>query len=478
MTILWDAQDVAAAIGATERSGWKAQRVTSDSRKLQAGDLFIALKGEHFDGHDFVAEALRQGASAAIVSCEPKGCAGDVRLIRVADTLHALQQLGKAGRERSTAKVVGVTGSVGKTSCKEALALAFGAQARTYASQGNLNNHIGLPLMLANMPPLTEVAIIEMGMNHAGEIALLSSLAQPDVAIITAVEAVHIEFFDSVEAIADAKSEISVGLRSGGTLLLPSDNPHFARLTQSAKDYGVTNIRAFGAGEAALPRLLDYQVHAAGSRARILTSKGEIDLHMQAVGRHWAVMMSGVLAAVEALGYDVTLATKALAAFSEPSGRGRALKQLLKNGVEIMILDDSYNASPASMRAALARLDDIWRAQGSTGRKLAALGDMRELGDHAASMHRDLAPDLTRYGVNQLYACGSHMRGLYDAVPQAMQGHWATSVDELAQALLPVLKNGDILLVKGSRGSAMDKVVSAIATDNTQSDQRKTSHVV
>lgn len=459
---LWNSDEIAKAVGSAARSRWQAARVNSDSRKIEPGDLFVALKGERFDGHDFVCEALAQGAAGALVSHEPQGCADDPRLILVSDTLTALQQLGKAGRDRSAAKVVGVTGSVGKTSCKEALAIAFGAQAKTYASVGNLNNHIGLPLMLANLPREIEVAVIEMGMNHAGEIDLLSKLAQPDVAIITAVEAVHIEFFDNgIEGIADAKSEIAAGMRPGGTLVLPADNPHLERLKKNAAGYKVARIRSFGESPAAEFRLLDYRPLPSGSQAHIQTPGGRIDVRLGAVGKHWGLMTAGVLALVEALGYDVARAAQAMAQFQEPPGRGRAQEAALPQGGQVLVLDDSYNASPASMRAAFARMEEIWQARGGRGRKLAALGDMRELGHHAPEMHTGLAPDIERLSI-QLYAAGEHMKGLFDAVPRTLRGMWCEEAGALAGAMLSQLRDGDLLLVKGSRGSRMDKIVKAV----------------
>ncbi len=475
---LWTSAEIAEAVGASARSAWQAQRVNTDSRTLVAGDLFVALSGERFDGHEYVAEALAQGAAGALVAREPEGLAGDPRLIVVPDTLIALQQLGAAGRARSAAKVIGVTGSVGKTSCKEALLIAFGQQARTYATRGNLNNHIGLPLTLANMPRDTEVAVLEMGMNHAGEIEMLSRLGRPHAAIITAVEAVHIEFFaNGIEGIADAKSEIAAGLEPGGTLVLPGDNPHIEQLQRNAARYGVAQVRCFGAGAGCDYRLLDYRTLPTGSQAHVQTPSGRLDVTLGAVGRHWALMTAGLLALVDALGYDRAAAADALAAFSEPAGRGRVLEVALPGHRTVLVLDDSYNASPASMRAAFARMEEIWQARGARGRKLAALGDMRELGHHAPEMHAGLAPEIEQLSI-QLYAAGEHMRGLFDAVPRVLRGMWCEEAGALASAMVSQLKDGDILLVKGSRGSRMDKVVTAVLSADEDSDQPKARHAV
>jgi UDP-N-acetylmuramoyl-tripeptide--D-alanyl-D-alanine ligase len=474
---LWTSEAIANAVGSAARSHWDAVRVNTDSRTLAAGDLFVALRGERFDGHDFVAEALKAGAAGALVSYEPEGCKDDPRLILVSDTLTALQQLGKAGRDRSAAKVVGVTGSVGKTSCKEALAIAFGGQARTYASVGNLNNHIGMPLTLANMPQDTQVAVLEMGMNHGGEIDLLSKLAQPHVAIITAVEAVHIEFFENgLEGIADAKSEIAAGMQPGGTLVLPADNAYLPRLRENAAQYKVARVMTFGEAPEADYRLLDYRTLPVGSQAHVQTPKGRIDVRLGAVGRHWGLMTAGVLALLDALGYDLQKAAAALAQFSEPAGRGKAQEVRLPGGRRVLVLDDSYNASAASMRAAFARLEEIWQARGQRGRKLAALGDMRELGQHSAELHTGLAPELARLNIT-LHAAGPEMRRLHEALTPNLRGAWRDDADGLSADILSLLEEGDVLLVKGSRGSRMDKIVSAVLTADT-SAQPKVRHAV
>lgn len=474
---LWTSEAIAQAVGSAARSHWQVIRVNSDSRTIAAGDLFVALQGDRFDGHNFVADALRAGASGALVSYEPDECRKDPRLILVGDTLTALQQLGKAGRDRSAAKVVGVTGSVGKTSCKEALALAFSGQAKTYASIGNLNNHIGMPLTLANMPQDTEVAVLEMGMNHGGEIDLLSTLAQPHVAIITAVEAVHIEFFENgLEGIADAKSEIAAGMKPAGTLVLPADNPHLPRLRENAAKYHVERVATFGEGIEADYRLLDYRTLPVGSQVHVQTPKGRVDVQLGAVGRHWGLMTAGVLALVDALGYDLHQAATALAKFCEPAGRGKAQEVHLPGDRRVLVLDDSYNASAASMRAAFARLEEIWQARGQRGRKLAALGDMRELGQHSAALHTGLAADLVHLNI-MLHAAGPEMRRLYDEIVPALRGIWREDADSLATAILPLLDEGDVLLVKGSRGSRMDKIVStALAADT--STQLKARHAL
>lgn len=477
----WTPQHVSPALTHPCTGLWKAQRVTTDSRALQPGDLFVALIGDTFDGHQFVAQALAQGAVAAIVSRIPEDCdVTDERLLRVEDTLLALQKLGQVARRESPAKFIGVTGSVGKTSCKEALLIAFSGQSNAYATTGNLNNHIGLPLTLANMPQETEIAILEMGMNHAGEIDVLSKIGQPHAAIITAVEAVHIEFFENgLEGIADAKSEIAAGLVRGGTLVLPADNHYISRLKDNARRYGVEQVLTFGEhSPSADYRLMEYEVAALGSRLVVMSPNGAREVRLGTVGRHWALMACGVLALVDALGYDSAQAAQALAQFTEPAGRGRMQEVSLSGGRQVFILDDSYNASPASIRAALSRMDEIWRARGCRGRKLAALGDMRELGVHSETLHRELAPELERYGVDALFAAGEQMQHLYKTLSRERQGGWATEASLLADVVVEALQDGDLLLIKGSRGSRMDKVVTAVLSAKEDSASLKVRHAL
>lgn len=454
MKTVWTATDVAALFLQNKAGNWKAERVVIDSRKIEPGDLFVAIKGERHDGHQFVETSFKQGAVAAVVST---GSAGQNEIL-VADTLQALEKLGVAARKRSRAKVAGVTGSVGKTSCKEALKLALGAVGSVYATEGNLNNHFGVPLTLANLPPDVDYAVIEMGMNHAGEITPLSKMSQPDVAIISTVEAVHLEFFDSVEAIADAKSEICAGLDKMGTLVLPRDNPHFERMRETAKTkYGIKKICSFGEHAEADYRLMDYQSEENGAMLEAVLHGTPVRFKIGAIGRHWAILMMGVLATAEALGADLPQAMLALEQFKEQKGRGAA-EVFPWQGGNVLLVDDSYNASPASMRAAFARMKEICKQR----RKIAVLGDMLELGDSSAQLHQGLKREISENGIDLVFAAGSYMKNLYDALPDSKRGAYAEKADMILEPLMAALQPGDIVLIKGSHGSGMYRLAESL----------------
>lgn len=455
MSMLWTAQDVAKATGGElQGAPWEACRVVIDSRSVQPGDLFVAIRGDAHDGHDFVADALVRGAVAAIVQGSGIRCQGSGSVVEVPDTMRALYDLAAAARARTSAKIIGVTGSVGKTSAKDALALAFAACGKTFATTGNLNNHIGLPLTLANVPPDAEFAVLEMGMNHAGEIGPLSRLARPHVALITTVEAVHIEFFDSVEGIADAKAEIFEGLLPGGIAVLNRDNPHFARLAAAAHPHEIFD---FGTHPHARYHVESVQVSAKGTEIVATLAGTPVKYHVGAVGAHWGMVSASVLATVDAAGADMAKAAAALAHFYEPVGRGR-LKKLPWGDGEIILMDDSYNASPASMRAAFQKLQAIKGA----ARAVAVLGDMRELGAGADAMHAGLAADILQCGIDIVFAAGPHMRVLYDALPVGVRGGYTENAESLVEIVVKAIKPGDLLLIKGSNGSRMRVVVEKI----------------
>ena len=452
---LWSAAEIGQALTAPTKGAWEAERVVIDSRKIKSGDLFVAIKGENHDGHAFVEASFEKGAVAAIVS---QNIEISRPLVEVPNTFEALQMLGKASRKRARAKIAGVTGSVGKTSCKEALKLALGAVGSVYATEGNLNNHFGVPLTLANMPGEVDFAVIEMGMNHAGEITPLSEMTQPHVAIIVSVEAAHLEFFDSVAAISDAKSEISAGLVKEGTLILPRDNPHFERMQAAAKNnYKVSKIRTFGEHKEADYKLTSYAPDATGSTIEAEIHGVPVRFRIGAVGKHWAVLMMGVLAVVEHLGADLPNAMQALERFTEQKGRGASEVFPWREG-NIVLVDDSYNASPASMRAAFARLAEM----SGKRRKIAVLGDMLELGDASAGLHRGLAEDLTRHGIQLVFASGTNMKMLYQGVDATMRGAYAEQADMLLEPLMAKLEPGDIVLLKGSHGSGTYKLAEKL----------------
>jgi UDP-N-acetylmuramoyl-tripeptide--D-alanyl-D-alanine ligase len=452
---LWTSQEIAEVCGGKCSGSWTAGRVVLDSRKIRRGDLFIALPGERVDGHEFVADAIGKGASGAVVYRECDAVDAD-RLVIVPNVLEALQKLGKAARHRSQAKVAGITGSVGKTSAKEMLKTIFEQQFVTYATEGNYNNHIGLPWMLANMPKHTEVAVIEMGMNHAGEIDVLTRIAEPDAALITAVEAVHIEFFESVEGIADAKAEIMAGIRHSGSVVLPADNPHFARLKSRADEYGIAYI-SFGYSKEADYRVIKNEYSTHGQLVAVEIKNKRYDYTVGALGEHWGVLSAGVLALGVLCGADIVKACESLAGFTEPPGRGQLRNIVLPQG-NISVIDDSYNASPASVKAALRRM----QAMPCSGRKILALGDMLELGEQAPQMHADLADDIAAAGIDSVYTAGQLSRYLHDSLPDTLRGNHAEDSKKLVEPIENRLNEGDVLLVKGSRGSRMERIIVAL----------------
>lgn len=452
MKPLWDAKTSAQATSGQALGSWQAARVEIDSRKIQAGDLFVALNGERFDGHEFVAQALEKGAVAAVVSKPVLGI-DPAQLLTVPDTQKALEDLGIYNRKRSQAKIVGVTGSVGKTSSKEMLKLALAAHGKTYATAGNYNNHIGTPLNLANLPADAQFGVFEMGMNHAGEISHLTRMVCPQVAIITAVEAVHLEFFDSIEGIARAKAEIFQGVPPGGSAVLPADSPFLPLLKEEAVRSGINRFCMFGKAIADC-RMVSYKPVASGCKVTSTIAGKKLSYTLNALGEQWALLSVVTLAACHMLGLDVEKTATAIASFSEPEGRGRISQ--LPNGA--FLIDDSYNASPASMRSAFAKLSEV-KAQ---GRKFAVLGDMLELGPEARDMHEALLLSLEYKNIDQVFTAGSLMKYLHDALPSAMRGAHMAHAMELLPALKKTLRAGDVVLVKGSHGSHMHALAAAL----------------
>jgi len=458
---LWTAAEVLAATGGRGHEGWTAAGVSIDSRTVAPGELFVAIRGERLDGHDFVGIALARGAAAAIVAHSVPNVPAAACLVWVEDTLEALRALARAARARTAARVVAVTGSVGKTGTKEALRLALAAQGRTHASAGSLNNHWGLPLSLARLPREARFAVLEMGMNHAGEIAPLSLLARPHVALITTIEPVHLEFFASVEAIADAKCEIFAGMDEDGVAVLNRDNAQFERCAAAARARGLRRVIGFGAHPRAEVRLLDAALDAEGSTVQADVEGRVLTFRLGAPGRHIVQNALGVLGAVEAAGGDLEAAAAALAALAPPAGRGQRRTIALPGGSTATLIDESYNASPPAMRAAFAVLAAC--RPGPGGRRLLALGDMRELGEAGPMLHAGLAPSIEEAGIDAVFTCGPLMQHLHEALPEPMRGAHAPDSAALAPLLAAALRPGDIVTVKGSLGSRMALVVQALA---------------
>lgn len=459
MTALWTASEAAVATGGRNTRDWSASGVSIDSRSIAAGDLFVALAGPNFDGHDFVKDALAKGTAAAMVARVPAGVSEAAPLLIVADTMAALEALGRASRRRTTAQIVGVTGSVGKTGTKEALRRAFERQGATFASVGSLNNQWGVPLSLSRMPRETAFGVFEMGMNHAGEIDALSRLVEPHVAVITTVEPVHLGHFPSIAAIADAKAEIFAGMAPSGAAVLNRDNPHFERLAAAARARGIIRIVGFGSHPEAAVKLIDSHRYATASAVTASVMGEIVDYCIAIPGQHWVMNSLAVLGAVKAAGADVGAAAGAMSSLRPLEGRGRRHLIAVAGGTAELI-DESYNASPASMRAAFGVLAAMTPPKG--GRRIAVLGDMLELGDEAARLHAELAQPLIDAGVNLVFAAGPMMRHLYDALPKRMRGAHAATAAALAETVSRRLRPGDIVSVKGSHGSRMGEVVKRL----------------
>ncbi|MDB5393845.1 MAG: murF [Rhodospirillales bacterium] len=460
MSALWTAQDAALATGAAPVPGaaWTAGGVSIDTRAVAPRDLFVALKGPRFDGHDFVRAALANGAAAAMVD-RPMPGADPTRLLAVSDTQAGLEALAIAARARSSARIVAITGSVGKTGTKEALAALLGAQGATHASSGNLNNQIGMPLSLARMPAAAQFGIFEIGMNHAGEIAPLSRMLRPHVVIITNVEAVHLEYFADVEAIAEAKAEIFAGMNTDDTAILNRDNLHFARLSARAKARGIDRVWGFGEAAGAEAHLVSVVLDPAGSAVEATILGRPVGFRLPLPGRHQVQNALAVLLAVAAVGGNVEAAAKALERLAPVKGRG-VTSEIQIEGGSFKIIDESYNASPAAVRAAVAVLGMIQPLAG--GRRMVALGDMLELGEGGPAAHADLAYALITAGIDRVFTTGRLMRHLQDALPARMKGGHTGDSTALGPLVAASASPGDIVLVKGSAGSRMDAVVTAL----------------
>ena len=456
---LWEWDELVAAAGA-RTEGTPAAAVTGfsiDTRTLQPGDVFVALEAER-DGHDFVSAAFAAGAAAALVAAGYARGAGDGALLRVPDPLNALEAIGSAARTRSNARIVAVTGSAGKTGTKEMLRLCLSDAGQTHTSEKSYNNHWGVPLTLARMPRNTEYGVFEIGMNHAGEITPLTRMVRPHAAVITTVEPVHLEYFPSVEAIAEAKAEIFSGLVPGGTAVLPFDNPHFALLKTRAATVGA-RIVSFGYAEAADVRCIQANMDARGSSVIAGVGSRRFPYRIGAPGEHYVKNSLAVLAALQVLGADPMRCLPALLKAAAPAGRG-ARATLEAEGGRILLIDESYNANPASVRAALAAMATVPRAD--FPRRVVVLGDMLELGAAAADLHRGLKEAVDAAGIDLVFACGPMMKLVFEDLKSAQQGAWTPDSAQLAPRLLDTVGAGDVIMIKGSLGSGMGPLTEAV----------------
>jgi UDP-N-acetylmuramoyl-tripeptide--D-alanyl-D-alanine ligase len=431
-----------------------------DSRSIAPGEAYFAIKGDVHDGHDFVAAALKAGAALAVVEiAQREKFAADAPLLVVDDVLAGLVDLARASRARLNAQVIAVTGSVGKTSTKEALRHVLEAQGETHASAASFNNHWGVPLSLARCPATSRFAVFEIGMNHSGEIEPLVKLVRPHVAIITTVEPVHLEFFAGIEAIADAKAEIFEGVEPGGAVVLNRDNPQFARLQRRAKKLGISRIVPFGADAKSEARLIDVSLHATCSAVHADILGQNVTYKLGVPGRHMVMNSLAVLSAVALAGADLALAALALSQLEPTAGRGvRRVLELA--GGEATLIDESYNANPASMAAALNVLGQA--AVGPHGRRIAVLGDMLELGPTGPALHRGLVDAIKANRIDLVYCCGPLMRHLWDTLSTGKRGGYAESAAALEAQAVGAIRAGDAVMIKGSLGSKMKTIVNAL----------------
>jgi UDP-N-acetylmuramoyl-tripeptide--D-alanyl-D-alanine ligase len=459
---LWTVQELVAATGGALRGEVRGpiNGVSIDSRAVNLGDVFVAIKGDKMDGHDFVVGALKAGAGVAVVSrpTDEMRAAGAILQV-VGDPLHGLENMGRAAREWCAGQIIAITGSVGKTSTKEMLRTALSTSGQTHASAASFNNHWGVPLTLSRLPRDAAYGVFEIGMNHVGEITPLVKMVRPNIAIITIVAASHLGNFNSLDEIALAKAEIFSGLEKGGTAIINQDSPYFDLLKEAAKAGGAKSIIGFGRHANAAVRLERVALHPTCCCITADVMGERVTYKLGMPGEHMALNSLAVLAAVKAAGADLARAMLALADAAPAKGRG-VQERFITNGGEFLLIDESYNANPTSIGAALALLHQAKTAK--SGRRIAVLGDMLELGPSGPQLHADLAKAVDEHRVDVIYAAGPLMRHLWDALPKTKQGAYARSSSELNDQLLGQLRAGDAVMVKGSLGSKMGLVVEAL----------------
>jgi UDP-N-acetylmuramoyl-tripeptide--D-alanyl-D-alanine ligase len=454
MSALWTSAEIEAATGGKASAPFEVTSVTFDSREVGPGDLFVAMPGTVADGHQFVEQAFAAGAAGVLVSQPVAG-----PHVLVPDVAEALTALAVAARSRTFAKILGVTGSVGKTSTKEALAAALerNCRGRVHRSVKSYNNHTGVPLSLARMPADSEFAVLEMGMNNAGEIAALTRLVRPHVAIVTAIAAAHIENLGSMEAIAAAKAEIFEGLEEDGVAIVPEETPHRDQLVKAARRHAA-EIITFGGPDADVTAIHAVRAENGGSLITARLMQSELTYTISQRGEHWVSNSLAVLAAVEAVGADLAAAGLALADMDGLKGRGERRKVRLEGGTALLI-DESYNANAASMAATLMSLGE----ERGADRRIAVLGPMRELGEHGAALHAGLAPAVMEAKVDRLILIGDEMDPLEAALGGSIPVDRARDADEATRLLEALIAPGDVVLVKASNSVGLAALVERVA---------------
>lgn len=462
MTLLWNETDLIKAVGGTLSSAQSicGTGVSIDTRTLQPGDIFIALQGEKSDGHHYLEQALNKGASCAIVTQIPSHLDDQFPFLIVTNTLTALEQMGIYARRRFQGKIIAITGSVGKTTTKEMLKTALQPFGTVHAAEGSYNNHIGVPLTLARLPQNADYCISEIGMNHSGEIAPLAALVQPDLAIITTVSSSHLGFMKSLDAIAQEKSQIITGLTKNGALILPETIHNLTLFENLAKQHHL-HLYKTGLSDKAYFQLGAIDLDSSQSSFQLEFSQNLYTVQLASPGLHLIHDAALVLGTVAVLNLNVQQAISALSQFKAGSGRGKILPLTNPSGI---LLDESYNASTLSIKAALKTLALL-----AENRRVAVLGDIFELGDYSEQEHLSLIPDLIQ-NTDLVFTCGSAMKIVFDQLPHSLQGKWCTNADQLIPFIQQQLHDHDTVLVKGSHGMHMEKIVNALTQ---KTDQRK-----
>lgn len=454
---IWTAAEIAEATQGNAQGDWSVKGISIDSRAIEKDDLFIALKAGR-DGHEFVNNAIKTGASGALVS-ELSHINPHSPIVQVDDTMVALENLGAASRRRAVlARRIAITGSVGKTTVKELTAAALSASGKTHKSVKSYNNHWGVPLTLARMPKDARFGVFEIGMNHAGEISRLSPQVRPHVAAITTVAPVHIEHFGTIDAIADAKAEIFLGVETGGSVLLPADNPSYKRLIARARDVEGIKIHSFGASIDADARILKVQNYGKYRMASANIFGEEVEWRINEPGDHWLHNGLCALGIVALAGGEVEAAASVLSNFSALDGRGSVKDIHLFEGGFFTLVDEAYNANPTSVSAAISALQ-----QREGKRRIAVLGDMLELGSEENQYHAALLEPILKSHIDLVFCSGPRMKYLWDALPVNIKGGYSDNSRDLAPLVVATAQDGDVIMIKGSNGSHMNVVVAALA---------------
>lgn len=463
MSLLWTSDALVAAMDGRPL-GAMPEGVTGisiDTRSLEPGDAFFAIKGETMDGHDFATAAMKAGAGVLVVAEGKLPALGRLvaPMIVVPDVLEALEKLGRAARARSRAKIIAVTGSAGKTSTKEALRHGLSAVGRVHASDKSFNNHWGVPLTLSRLPEECDYAVFEIGMNHPGEIRPLVKMVRPHIALVTLIAAAHLGFFRNLDEIAKAKAEIFEGLEAGGAALLNRDDPRSKLLAKTAAGLGVEHIVGFGENQRSTYRLLDCQLYADHSVLTARIAGKDIVARVGAPGRHMVQNALAVLGAADLAGADVAQVAAALGSLSAEAGRGQRHVLRHPDG-PFTLIDESYNANPASMKAALALLEAT--PVSGNGRRIAVLGDMLELGAHSAKLHAGLAELVVGSDTRTLFLAGPEMQALAEVLPGDVATAYRANAEELKPVLLDAVGPGDVVMVKSSKGIGFSRLVEAL----------------